>query len=144
MSWGNGNEESTLEIAARLGREDRLKLTTPNIKEMKMSDELEKFRDSLKKVIKTDEGFDYLVDEFWRCRFSLMKLLNKEFKNKTRPTQEPLQVIEGLDWALEYNITGKGYIDTYNAKDVQDQKAGRIRYLAAKAYQQALEKQEKV
>ncbi len=32
MSWGNVKEESTLDIAARLGREDRLKLTTPQHK----------------------------------------------------------------------------------------------------------------
>ncbi len=63
-------------------------------------------------------------DRFW----------NEQIKNgKSRPTQEPLQVIEGLERALKIHDMNHhlGLADI----DILAQ--------AAKAYQQALEKQEK-
>ena len=66
-------------------------------------------------------------DRFW----------NEQIKNgKSRPTQEPLQVIEGLDEALATPIV---CVDTFK----EDANNANIIYKAAKAYQQALEKQEK-
>ena len=131
MSWGNVKEESTLDIAARLGREYRLKLTTPNIKEMKMSDEIDTIKKMLNDAaiqLKREHGITpYCVNKIWHYCNDL-----------PRPTQEPLQVIEGLSDAL---TRAEMWQPSENATQTRADYDAFVK--AAKAYQQALEKQEK-